>query len=217
MRDRVQAQHLTHLRGLQDKIKEVSERASDTPSSTRTHPHTHTAAVYSLQGETDTRVLRLQRLASLRNEADQNATRAEESVESAPLSLSLSTCTPWPPPTDAFFHPNRAEAANKKLEHELMTKDQEIVSLQHRIANLEADLEKAEAKLAEAKGATEDVEGHRTENEILKRKVDKLEEDLDNQERQLRETTDKCVVVRLPPTEPTRLSTFWHTDARATL
>lgn len=101
-------------------------------------------------------------------------------------------------PTQLGNH-TRAEAANKKLQHELMTKDQEIVSLQHRIANLEADLDKAEQKLTEAKGATEDVEGHRTENEILKRKVDKLEEDLDNQERQLRETTDKCVVGTPPP------------------
>lgn len=72
-----------------------------------------------------------------------------------------------------------------------MTKDQEIASLQHKVANLEADLERTEAKLAEGKSAAEDTETHKSTNETLSRKIALLEGELDNSEKQLRETTDK--------------------------
>lgn len=72
-----------------------------------------------------------------------------------------------------------------------MTKDQEIVSLQHKIQNLEADLEKAEQKIIDAKSAKDDEETHKTVNDSLNRKIALLESELDNAEKQLRETTDK--------------------------
>jgi tropomyosin len=72
-----------------------------------------------------------------------------------------------------------------------MTKDQEIVSLQHKISNLETDLDKVESKLSEHKSSKEDEESHKSVNENLTRKVALLESELDNAEKQLRETTDK--------------------------
>lgn len=106
-----------------------------------------------------------QRLAALRVEADTNATRAEE-----------------------------AEAKVKKLEHEVLVKDQEIQSLQHKLSIAEGDLEKAEESLKEHKSAKEESSAHKDTNESLARKIALLEEELDNAEKNLRETTDKCVV-----------------------
>ncbi|KAL7009829.1 tropomyosin-2 [Cystobasidiomycetes sp. EMM_F5] len=102
------------------------------------------------------------RLAALRVEADTNATRAEE-----------------------------AEAKVKKLDHDILTKDQEIQSLQHKLSVAEADLEKLESSLKEHKSAKEEAGQHRDTNESLTRKISLLEEELDTAEKNLRETTDK--------------------------
>jgi tropomyosin len=72
-----------------------------------------------------------------------------------------------------------------------MTKDQEIQSLQLKVNNLERDLEATEAKLNEHKSAKDEGESHKSTNDALNRKVAQLEEELDNSEKQLRETTDK--------------------------
>jgi tropomyosin, fungi type len=85
----------------------------------------------------------------------------------------------------------RAEAKNKKLDHELMTKDQEIVSLSHKVSNLESDLDAAEAKITESKAGKDEEESHKSVNDSLNRKIALLESELDNSEKQLRETTDK--------------------------
>ena len=103
-----------------------------------------------------------QRLASLRVEADANATRAEES-----------------------------EVKVKKLEHENLVKDQDITSLQHKLSLAEADLEKAETSLKEHKNAKEEFGQTKDTNESLSRKIALLEEELDNADKNLRETTDK--------------------------
>ncbi|KAH9821734.1 actin lateral binding protein [Melampsora americana] len=84
-----------------------------------------------------------------------------------------------------------AEAKNKKLELETMNKDQELISLQHKVSNLEADLEIAEKKITDAKTAREEEETNRSTNENLNRKIALLESELDNAEKNLRETTDK--------------------------
>lgn len=98
----------------------------------------------------------------MRVEADTNATRAEE-----------------------------AEAKVKKLDHDILTKDQEIQSLQHKLSVAEADLEKLESSLKEHKSAKEEAGQHRDTNESLTRKISLLEEELDTAEKNLRETTDK--------------------------
>lgn len=72
-----------------------------------------------------------------------------------------------------------------------MTKDQEIASLQHKMTNLEGDLEKAEQKILDHKSAKDDEEAHKSVNDSLNRKIALLESELDNAEKQLRETTDK--------------------------
>lgn len=82
-------------------------------------------------------------------------------------------------------------AKNKQLEQELLTKDQEIASLQHKLSVAEADLDKLEGKVHEHKTAREEHESNATNSESLQRKVDVLEGELDTAEKNLRETTDK--------------------------
>jgi len=101
-------------------------------------------------------------MADIRVEADNNLARAEE-----------------------------AEIKLKKLEQELMQKDQEIVSLQHKVGNLEADVDKYEGKVAEHKALKDEGETHRTANENMSRKIALLESELDNADKNLRETTEK--------------------------
>lgn len=72
-----------------------------------------------------------------------------------------------------------------------MTKDQEIASLQHKLSNLETSLEATELKLKEHSAARADGDSSRTAMEGLERKISLLEGELDNAEKQLRETTDK--------------------------
>ena len=105
-----------------------------------------------------------QTLAKLRTEADANLERAEA-----------------------------AEAKNKILEQESVSREQEISSLTHRVTTLENDLEKAEAKVSEMKGYKDEESTHRDTNESLNRKIALLESELDMAEKNLRETTDKYV------------------------
>lgn len=88
-----------------------------------------------------------------------------------------------------------AEAKNKKLEMELLAREQEITSLSHKLNVMEGDLEKAEAKLADAKNAREDGDSAKSTAENLQRKIQILEEELDNAEKNLKETVEKCVFV----------------------
>lgn len=74
-----------------------------------------------------------------------------------------------------------------------MVKDQEIASLQHKLGNAEGELEKLEGSLKEHKSAKEESSATKDTNENLGRKIALLEEELDNAEKNLRETTDKCV------------------------
>jgi tropomyosin, fungi type len=87
-----------------------------------------------------------------------------------------------------------AEAKNKKYEQQVLEKDQEIVSLQHRLAVTESDLEKAESKLGDAKAAHDENETSKTTNEALTRKIQLLEEELDNAEKNLKDTVERCVI-----------------------
>ncbi|PIL25009.1 hypothetical protein GSI_12897 [Ganoderma sinense ZZ0214-1] len=84
-----------------------------------------------------------------------------------------------------------AEAKNKKYEHLLLEKEQEITSLQHKISVLDGDLEKAETKLTDLKSAQEDGEQSKTANEGLQRKIQLLEEELDAADKNLKEAMDK--------------------------
>jgi len=90
-----------------------------------------------------------------------------------------------------------AEQKNKKLEQSLLEKDQDITSLQHKLGILEADLDKAEGKLSEAKLAHDENETSKSANEGLTRKIQLLEEELDNAEKNLKDTVERLRQVDL--------------------
>jgi len=84
-----------------------------------------------------------------------------------------------------------AEAKNKKLEQELLVKEQEIQSLTHRLGVLETDAEKADAKITELKTTALNAESGHSTSESLTRKIQVLEEELDTSERNAKETVEK--------------------------
>lgn len=87
-----------------------------------------------------------------------------------------------------------AEAKNKKLDMELLARDQEITSLQVKLARLDADLEKADGELATAKRTHEEGDTAKSTAETLGRKIQILEEELDSAEKNLKETVERYVV-----------------------
>jgi tropomyosin len=104
----------------------------------------------------------LQRLASLRIEADAAVERAEA-----------------------------AEKRNKELEQLLLANEQEIKSLTHRNGLLEGELEKNESKIMEFKSEKAAGENSHATVDGLTRKVQILEGDLENTERRLQESASK--------------------------
>ncbi|PFH51943.1 hypothetical protein AMATHDRAFT_74632 [Amanita thiersii Skay4041] len=96
---------------------------------------------------------------------------------------------------NAVTRAEEAEAKNKKYEQHLLEKEQEITSLQHRLGVLEGDLEKAENKLAESKAAADENQSSKMTNEGLTRKIQLLEEELDNAEKNAKETLEKLRLV----------------------
>jgi tropomyosin, fungi type len=79
----------------------------------------------------------------------------------------------------------------KTLELSNTSKDQEITSLLHRNDLLEKKLEEYEEKLEKFKGLEHDESGARGEREGLLRKVALLEEEAEQNDKQLKETTEK--------------------------
>jgi tropomyosin len=59
----------------------------------------------------------------------------------------------------------------------------------------EEENEKSEQKIKELKSASDEGESHRTTGENLARKVQLLEEELDKAEKDLKETTEKYVII----------------------
>jgi tropomyosin len=109
-----------------------------------------------------------ERLSQLRLEADNAVVRAEE-----------------------------AEAKIKKLEQELLTKDQDIQSLNHRLTNAEGQLDAAEDKLKDAKNVRDEHDASKSTNDGLQRKIQLLEEELDRAEKTQKETTERLRQVDL--------------------
>lgn len=79
----------------------------------------------------------------------------------------------------------------KTLEQENLAKEQEISSLTYRNTRLEADNEALEAVVKELKGAAESGAQTGTELDALQRKVQLLEEEAEEADKNLRETTEK--------------------------
>lgn len=79
----------------------------------------------------------------------------------------------------------------KVLEQENLQKEHEITSLQHKNTQLESDLEAAEAKNKDLKEAADAGGGHMTQNEALQRRLQLLEDEAEEADKNLRETNDK--------------------------
>jgi tropomyosin, fungi type len=79
----------------------------------------------------------------------------------------------------------------KTLELSVTSKDQEIVSLTHRNELLEKQVETHEEKIQSYKGLENDDSGARGERESLLRKVALLEEEAEQNDKNLKETTEK--------------------------
>lgn len=89
----------------------------------------------------------------------------------------------------------------KSLEQENLQKEQEITSLQHKNSVLEQEVEKLEGMHKDAKAMVEESSQHGTQNETLQRRLQLLEEEAEENDKNLRETNEKydtcdgCVAV----------------------
>lgn len=79
----------------------------------------------------------------------------------------------------------------KTLQEENLSKEQEITSLKHRNSMLEQDVEKLEKMHGEAKSAADESAQHGTQNDALTRKLQLLEEEAEENDKNLRETNEK--------------------------
>ena len=85
------------------------------------------------------------------------------------------------------------QAKVKSLEQENMSKEQEITSLAHNNQRLEAEVEKLEAGIKDAKELAGTSREHSTQNEALQRRLQLLEEEAEEADKNMRETNDKSV------------------------
>jgi hypothetical protein len=83
----------------------------------------------------------------------------------------------------------------KVLEQENLTKEQEITSLSHRNTLLEEEVDKLEKALQDAKSAADSGAAHSTELDALQRKLQLLEDEAEEADKNLRETNEKYVAV----------------------
>ena len=104
----------------------------------------------------------VQKMNSLRIEADENASKAEEFKQKV-----------------------------KELEQDNLQKDQEITSLTHRNQLLESEVEKHEGSVKDLKKEVEGSASHGAQNESLTRRLQVLEEENENADKTLRETNEK--------------------------
>ena len=81
----------------------------------------------------------------------------------------------------------------KTLEQENLAKEQEITSLTHRNQLLESDVEKLEAELKTHKGIADESTHHSTQNETLQRRLQLLEDEAEEADKNVRETNEKLV------------------------
>lgn len=92
---------------------------------------------------------------------------------------------------EATAEAEEAKTRVKTLEQENLQKEQEITSLQHKNGLLEAEVEKLEAQIKDAKAAGEEGAQHGTQNEALQRRLQLLEDEAEEADKNLRETNDK--------------------------
>lgn len=81
----------------------------------------------------------------------------------------------------------------KELEQKNLTATQEVTSLTHRNQLLETEVEKLETGIKDAKNIASESAQHGTQNESLQRKLQMLEDEAEEADKNLRETNDKYV------------------------
>lgn len=86
------------------------------------------------------------------------------------------------------------KAKVKTLEQDNLSKEQEITSLTNKNSLMEKEIEKLEGGIKDAKAAADDSAQHGTQNEALQRKLQMLEEEAEEADKNLRETNEKCVI-----------------------
>ena len=94
---------------------------------------------------------------------------------------------------DATTKNEELTAKVKHLEQENMAKEQEITSLTHRNQLLEQENETLDGKHKEQKNIAEQGTHHSTENEALQRRLQLLEDEAEQADKNLRETNEKFV------------------------
>lgn len=105
----------------------------------------------------------------------------------------------------------------KTLEQENLSKEQEITSLQHKNSMLEQEVEKLEKMHGEAKNAADESAQHGTQNDALTRKLQLLEEEAEENDKNLRETNEKCVFScddDIPDDHPHPQNIIWMSDGK---
>lgn len=83
------------------------------------------------------------------------------------------------------------KAKVKALEQENLAKEQEITSLSHRNQLLEGEVEKLDGQLADAKKTVAEGAHSGQQSEALQRRLQVLEEEAENADKTLKETTEK--------------------------
>ena len=79
----------------------------------------------------------------------------------------------------------------KSLEQENMAKEQEITSLTHRNQLLETEVEKLEGAHKESKAVADESSHHSSQNEALQRRLQLLEDEAEQADKNLRESNEK--------------------------
>ena len=79
----------------------------------------------------------------------------------------------------------------KTLEQENLAKEQEITSLTHKNQLLEAEVEKQEGAIKDHKKIADESAGAGAQTESLQRRLQLLEEEAEESDRNLRETNEK--------------------------
>jgi len=90
-----------------------------------------------------------------------------------------------------------AEALAASLKEELSKKDQEIFTLNNKISNLEMDISRADKRNEELTIAKNESDGDRTRLEELQRKLQMVEEQLEEKERLFNESNEKLRTLEL--------------------
>lgn len=84
-----------------------------------------------------------------------------------------------------------ASLKSHQLKQELLQKEQQVTSLEHRLKTAEDESERHETALKDLKTRAEESDGHKTTGENLSRKVQMLEEELERNEKELKEVNEK--------------------------